>query len=113
MAHTPGPWKVMDALRTHIFTEGDAYGRGPMFVAEVRGWGHLTGTGGGCAMDYEKAAEIQDANATLIAAAPDLLAVLLRVRDELPRAELDYSTLADAIDAAIAKAHSGAPEGGH
>lgn len=44
-----------------------------MFVAEVRGWGHLTGKGGGCAFDDKKAMGIQDANARLIAAAPELL----------------------------------------
>jgi hypothetical protein len=44
-----------------------------MHVAEVRGWGHLTGRGGGCAFPEDKAIAIQAANARLIAAAPDLL----------------------------------------
>lgn len=64
------------AIGTGIFTEGDPYGRGQMHVADVRGWGHLTGQGGGCAFDEDKAIAIQTANANLIAAAPDLLDAL-------------------------------------
>ncbi len=47
-----------------------------MHVADVRGWGHLTGRGGGCAFSDDKAIAIQEANARLIAAAPDLLAAI-------------------------------------
>jgi hypothetical protein len=42
-------------------------------VCEMRGWGHLTGQGGGCAMDDVEAVKIQDANAQLIANAPKWL----------------------------------------
>lgn len=46
---------------------------GNMKICDLRGWGHLTGIGG-MNLPEDKAAEIQDANARLIAAAPDLLA---------------------------------------
>lgn len=46
-----------------------------MRVADVRGWGHLTG-GGACRFSETKAADIQVATAHLIAAAPDLLEML-------------------------------------
>jgi hypothetical protein len=59
-----------------IQTVGEPYGNGPMHVADVRGWGHLTGRGGGCAFPEDKAIAIQEANARLIATAPELLAAL-------------------------------------
>jgi hypothetical protein len=71
--HTPGPYRVDG--KGWIVTEGDPYGHGRMHVADVRGWGHLTG-GGACNFPPEKAAEIQDANARLIAAPPELLEAL-------------------------------------
>lgn len=48
--------------------------KGPMHIADIRGWGYLTGRGhGALGLSHEIAAEIQDSNAALIAAAPDLL----------------------------------------
>jgi hypothetical protein len=73
-AHTPGPWSA-DNFGLKVFTVGSPYGHGSMNIADVRGWGHLTGQGA-CALPEEVAAEIQHANARLIAAAPDLLAAL-------------------------------------
>jgi hypothetical protein len=72
-AATPGPWRVLKAAGGWIETAGNPYGRGSMHIADVRGWGHLTGQGGGCAFSEDKAIAIQDANANLIAAAPELL----------------------------------------
>lgn len=76
--HTPGPWVVLSPMGTWISTVTKPYPNspGPMHVADVRGWGHLTGTGGGCAMAQDEAIAIQEANARLIAAAPELLAAL-------------------------------------
>jgi hypothetical protein len=95
-----------------IQTVGEPYGNGPMHVADVRGWGHLTGRGGGCAFPEDKAIAIQEANARLIAAAPDLLAALRAVQHNrscscyvtvgkpCARCEVGY----DEVDSAIAKA---------
>lgn len=63
--HTPGPYKRMMGI---IFTEGDPYGHGPMRIADLRGWGHLTGIGA-CNFDEEKASDIQDATGDFIARA--------------------------------------------
>lgn len=69
-AHTPGPWRVADDVVFQVRAHDDR-----MLVAEVRGWGWLTGVGG-LAMLHDDAEQIQRANAHLIAAAPDLLAAL-------------------------------------
>jgi hypothetical protein len=78
-AHTPGPWFVSGPVG-FVFTEGEPYGHGQMHVAQVRGWGHLTGKGGGCGFGEDKAIAIQDANAHLIAAAPTMLSALKKLR---------------------------------
>lgn len=57
--YTPGPWVV--GINQMVFVEGDQSRR----IADVRGWGWLQYLPNG--------AEQQDANAHLIAAAPDLL----------------------------------------
>jgi hypothetical protein len=69
--HTQGPWKAdKNALYIWAATE-----RGDFTVAQIRGWGHLTGKGGLALSDAE-AFRIQKANACLLAAAPDLLYAL-------------------------------------
>ena len=80
--HTPGPWKA-DKHAYMVFAE-NPYKRDDMHVADIRGWGHLTGKGGGCAMPDDKAEAIQRANANLIAAAPDLLAELRYIANANP-----------------------------
>jgi len=64
--HTPGRLKI-DEHTCWIVTEGDPYGHGSMHVADVRGWGHLTGVGA-CNLDEETAYAIQQANAQRIVA---------------------------------------------
>ncbi len=100
--HTPGPWRVVGPLDA-IFSD-DPYGHGSMRVADVRGWGHLTGDGG-CRLEHAPAVAIQQANAALIAAAPDLLAASKALLDRL-NDEYDEETnnACDALSAAIAKA---------
>lgn len=70
-----------------------------MAVAEIRGWGYLSRN------DSNTASQIQDANARLIAAAPELLAALKNFVETLEL--FDPGVYRDAIDeanAAIAKA---------
>ncbi len=75
VTHTKGPWRVLEPVGTWIQTDGDPYGHGPMHIADVRGWGHLTGQGA-CRLEEKPAIAIQTANARLIAAAPELLTAL-------------------------------------
>lgn len=76
--HTPGKWKYYNR-GAQVFSD-NPYGRGPMLVADVRGWGHLTGTGcGACKMHPEDAEDIQNANGRLIAAAPRMLEIIKQV----------------------------------
>lgn len=79
---TPGPWEYLKGsseteIDGMLYTVGDPYGIGPMHVADVmvRGWGHMTGRGGGLAWPVPKAAAVQAANGRLIAASPELLAL--------------------------------------
>jgi hypothetical protein len=65
---TPGPW-TYDPRSGWIISE-DCCHRGIFHVADIRGWGHLTGHGHGAhAMSFADAKAIQDANARLICAA--------------------------------------------
>jgi hypothetical protein len=68
MKHTAGPWRIDDYDRTMIWAT-DAH----MRICDIRGWGHLTGA---CSLNLPdaEAEAIQEANARLIAAAPELLA---------------------------------------
>jgi hypothetical protein len=70
MGYTKGPWEVING--TWVSAK-NPYGHDDMHIADVRGWGHLTGKGGGCSFSEKKAVEIVDANARLISAAPELL----------------------------------------
>ena len=67
-ALTAGPWKQDKIVGNMIWA-------GEMRVADIRGWGHLTGKGALGLSDGD-AIDIQNANARLIAAAPDLLGAL-------------------------------------
>lgn len=78
-----------------------------MRICDMRGWGHLTGKGGGLALSEEKAIAIQEANARLIAAAPDLLEAVKSLRDGAygnPSYPEDNDRIDALADAAIAKA---------
>ena len=69
-------------------------------IAQLRGWGRLTGTGGMNLPPHE-AAKVQDARGRLMAAAPDLLAAC----KEAERHHQGYhSEVGKMLRAAIAKA---------
>lgn len=71
---TPGPWTLTEGYKQKVFAQSDA-----MTVCDIRGWGYLTGLGG-LHLPVDKAVAIQDANAHLIAAAPELYEALESAR---------------------------------
>lgn len=74
--HTPGPWAVSQYTLA-VYAKDH---KGEITVCDIRGWGHLTGKGhGALGLNWGEATAIQIANAILIAAAPNMLAVLKRV----------------------------------
>ena len=72
--HISGPWKYnVDGGRVETYDDKQRH----ITICDIRGWGYLTGKGhGALGLDAETARAIQDANAHLIAAAPELLAAL-------------------------------------
>ncbi len=90
MSHTPGPWHVRIESLDGLADSPDVFASDCRFIASC-----------GCSAQA-------NANARLIAAAPDLLAVLKSAREPI-EADLDMHTatqieLLTQIDAAIAKA---------
>lgn len=113
--HTPGPWRVgyraMDIVCDNMKIGGDAK------LFDVRGWGYLTGTGhGALSLDADTAYAVQQANAALASAAPELLEVVQAFIAKIDPAilvehDLAMSGLADeylAALAVVAKATGGA-----
>ncbi len=71
MTATAGPWQY-DVVGTSIYTSGARHGgRGDMHLADIRGWGYLTG-GGGAALPPDTASNIQDRDGVFIACARDI-----------------------------------------
>ena len=70
--HTPGPWEVVDESSKYAEIIGES-----RYVGRVYKWHHPTVI---CPANNALAEE-HAANARLIAAAPDLLAALKRIRD--------------------------------
>lgn len=103
--HTPGPWSI-DKHTLWIVARDTP--KSQMHVADIRGWGYLTGKGhGALGLDVEEAKAIQDANARLIAAAPEMFEALKMAREafvvagSMPLSDADTLAL---IDAALTKA---------
>lgn len=68
MTHTPGPWKAETEYECAVYAHNNQ-----MKIADIRGYGYLTGKGlGGMGLPDEEAKKIQNANARLIAAAPEM-----------------------------------------
>ena len=67
MEHTKGPWESEGTLIFGTSVGGCQMEESTFLVAQARGWGHLQYLG------EAKAVAEQEANAHLIAAAPDLL----------------------------------------
>lgn len=66
-----GPWEALVGRGSPTVQAGD------MLICQCRGWGYLTGKGhAALGLPHDEAATIQDANAYLIASAPDLYAAL-------------------------------------
>jgi hypothetical protein len=108
ISHTPGPWRVEQGTPLVWGNcnpdDRSTYGMGYP-VASMEKPLHWSGSG-------EPTIDTQEANARLIAAAPDLLAALLAV--DLARhtdAEADWEKATRLSDAAISKATSRQPEG--
>ena len=79
-AATPGPWAVMEPT--------DWIMAGMMHVAQVRGYGWLTGHGGnGPKLSDADAMQVQTANARAIATWPTIAAELIAARAKLAAAE--------------------------
>src|ERR1700722_6177446 len=90
ISHTPGPWYVRPARR-HVWDVRSSNDPAPSLYCTVEeGWGPSAG-------------EVAEANARLIAAAPELLACLLELFDLAPsRRQEDLEKLGPAMDRAIA-----------
>src|SRR5690625_7670986 len=91
--HTPPPW-AYHPQSGYVFSED-------MTVAEVRGWGDLTGHNGRALHDDE-AREIQDSNGTLIATAPEMYGLL----EEIARGPYDDSDCRSLCEAYVARARA-------
>ena len=102
--HTPGPWskaEKLNGLWWHISSEYTVGGKHTASGRQAIACVHGESKKGSLAY-----AEMFEANARLIAAAPELLEALLIARDHIDMAELEISHWKDAakIRAAIAKA---------
>lgn len=97
-AATPGPWEA-DEYGDMIWAK-NPYGHDMMRVADIRGWGHLTGCGA-CALPQAEAQKIQAANQTFIASCRadiiDLLNEVRRLTAERDAAVSDLTELANEI----------------
>ncbi len=87
--HTPGPWTTGDGSPSR-YARGHAICAGAIIVGSAIGNGYPLGTGW---------APDSAANARLMAAAPDLLAALIRLSDERTEAALQQAK--DAIAKAL------------
>lgn len=105
---TKGPWSLTADYKSKVFAEN-----GSMTICDIRGWGYLTGVGG-LHLPSDAAIEIQNANADLIAAAPELYGTLektlvglegwVREQERNHPESVDGWYLIEQVKAALAKA---------
>lgn len=99
--HTPGPW---------AFSRWDQFGDTRFYVAQAEGAPYTPNYSDAATLIAETVSiervRIQEANARLIAAAPDLLHVLteFKVASDKQDSTFDGAAWLDRVDAAIAKA---------
>jgi hypothetical protein len=101
MVHTPGPWTAKTWIEKYPHSPIGEADSGYWFVEGGCGYNNKDGSG------VEVSQWLTEANAKLIAAAPDLLAALIEARTQLEAFQQeatgeDYNSLQ--INAAIAKA---------
>lgn len=94
VTNTPGPWKVRKAWDDDGYEVYPTRDRKPEFGQ----WAEVA-----CVSSCVSKGESAQKNAMLIAAAPDLLALLIRYRNETPLGHQPHM-IAHEADAAIAKA---------
>lgn len=100
---TKGPW-VVGYLKSDVGVADDGKTGGYAKLFDVRGWGYLTGKGhGGLGLSEGEASAIQDANAHLIAAAPELYEALTDVLGLIPQ-EYEESPMVAFAKAVLTKA---------
>lgn len=105
---TPGPW-VVGYLKGDVGVADDGKTGGYAKLFDVRGWGYLTGKGhGGLGLSEGEARVIQDANAHLIAAAPELYEACREALIMLKHLNVTGS-LIDQVNSALAKARGEQP----
>lgn len=77
MSFTPGPWESETEYECAVYAHNHQ-----MKIADIRGWGYLTGKGqGGLGLSSAEASKIQNANARLIAAAPEMFEFIKEIKE--------------------------------
>ncbi len=108
--HTAGPWEIT-SISQNTGNIGVGHKEQRILIAEVTNAasfgdmlvGAMNRGGGGFEQDD---CHTQFANARLIAAAPDLLTVLVAIREQLVRQGINFGPLIADAEAAISKATS-------
>lgn len=95
------PWR-MDAMGMSVWGRDKRDGSDSK-IADIRGWGHLTGRGGGLALSEEVAEAVQRARGLILSAAPDLLEAAKHAAMEW-RLHGQLTDSCRVLEAAIAKA---------
>jgi hypothetical protein len=103
--HTPGPWSIriagtLTGKGPEIYKDGPYYDDNSEFVIADCGTSHHRPEGIGKWRKTSECAEVE-ANARLIAAAPDMYLALTRIRDRVASLRDLHPEWADIMDAAV------------